>query len=392
MRKWIPLAAICLGSLLFLVDTTAVTVAVPDIGREFVTPLSGLQWVLTIYTLVLALIMLPAGFVADRHGHRRVFLAGLGIFLLTSLICGLTPGIEVLIAARGVQAIGGAAMAVTTFTLIGSCYSGRDRGIAMGIWGAVNGLAAATGPMIGGVLTQYWSWRAIFMINLPIVIVTVALTLRIAPSPGNRGKRFDVLGLLGLFRSSSFTAIMVCAGVSSSVFACLVYTSVWLQSGLGLGPVRAGLALVPLALSIFVASTVAGRLHDVSPRIMIGIGLLVAAAGCALQAGLDDQSTARSILAGLVVTGAGVGLAMPSMGGALLGSVAPQRFGIAVDAMTTCRQLGQSLGVAALGVVFSSGTGPADGLNRVCLTAAALGLVAAACGFLLIGKTVGARV
>jgi hypothetical protein len=125
---------------------------------------------------------------------------------------------------------------------------------------------------------------------------------------------------------------------------------------------------------------------------MISTGLLVAAAGCALQAGLDEQSTALSILAGLVVTGAGIGLAMPSMGGALLGSVAPQRFGIAVGAMTTCRQLGQSLGVAALGVVFSSGASPADGLNRVCLTAAALGMVAAACGFLLIRETVGARV
>lgn len=387
MRKWVPLAAICLGSLLFLVDTTAVTVALPEIGRDFGTPLSSLQWVLTIYTLVLALVMLPAGSIADRHGHRKVFLAGLGIFLVTSLVCGIAPGIDVLIAARGAQGIGGAAMAVTTFALIGSCYDGRDRGIAMGIWGAVNGLAAAAGPMIGGVLTQYWSWRGIFMINLPLVVVTVLLALRIAPSEGNRGKRFDVVGLLRLFRGSSFNAVMVCVAVSSSVFACLVYTSVWLQAGLGLGPVRAGLALVPLALSIFVASTVAGRrLHNAAPRVVISAGLLVAAAGCALQAGLDEQSTATSILAGLVVTGIGVGVTMPAMGGALLGSVAPQQFGIAVGAMTTCRQLGQSAGVAVLGLVFATGASPAEGLNRVCLTAAALGLLAATFGLLLIRK------
>jgi hypothetical protein len=161
------------------------------------------------------------------------------------------------------------------------------------------------------------------------------------------------------------------------------------------GPVRAGLALVPLALSIFVASTIAGRrLHNAPPRIVISTGLLLAAAGCALQAGLDEQSTATSILAGLVVTGVGVrvGLTMPAMDSALLGSVAPQRFGIAVGVMTTCRQLGQSLGVAVLGLVFATGASPADGLNRVCLTAAAAGLVAATLGLLLIRESVGARV
>ncbi|MBP2327602.1 MFS family permease [Kibdelosporangium banguiense] len=393
MRKWIPLVAICLGSLLFLIDTTAVTVALPDIGRSFAAPLSGLQWVLTVYTLVLAVLMLPAGSIADRYGHRKVYLAGLGVFLAASFVCGVAPGIEVLIAARGVQAVGGAAMAVTTFALIGSCYSGRDRGVAMGIWGAVNGLAAAAGPMLGGVLTQFWSWRAIFLINLPLVVLTVVATLRIRSADGNRDKKFDLFGLIGLFRGSSFNAIMVCTGVSASVFACLVYSSVWLQSTLGLGPVRAGLALVPLALSIFVTSTLAGRLlHDVTPRIMISAGLLLAGAGCALQAGLDESSTTVSILAGLVVTGVGVGLVMPSMGGALLGSVAPERFGIAVGAMTTCRQLGQSVGVAVLGLVYESGVSPADGLNLVYLTAAVAGFVSSVLGFLLIRKTVGAGV
>jgi MFS family permease len=377
MRTWGPLVAICLGSLLFLIDTTAVTVALPDIGRTFGSSLGRLQWVLNGYTLVLALLMLPAGSLADRFGHRVIYLAGLGIFLAASLLCGVAAGIGVLIAARCAQAVGGAAMAVTTFALIGSCYSGRDRGIAMGIWGAVNGLAAAAGPMIGGLLAQYMSWRAIFLINMPLALITIALTMRtIAAAAGDRGTRFGVPAFLGLFRSASFTTIMLCVAVSSSVFACLVFTSVWLQSTLGLGPVHAGLALVPLALSIFVTSTIAGRrLTGARPRVMIGAGLLLAAAGSALQGGVDDQSTAWSILAGLAVTGIGVGLTMPAMGAALLGSVAPQRFGVAVGVMTTCRQLGQSVGVLMLGLVFDSGTTPADRLNRVHLTAAVLGVL-----------------
>ncbi|SMC71417.1 MFS transporter [Kibdelosporangium aridum] len=394
MRKWGALTAISLGSLLFLIDTTAVTVALPDIGRSFEASLTPLQWVLNIYTAVLAALMLVAGSVADRYGHRAIYLAGLTVFTAASLVCGLTPGIAVLIAARGVQGVGGAAVAVTTFALIGSSYAGRDRGIAMGIWGAVNGLAAAAGPIAGGLLTQYISWRAIFIVNVPLALLAIALTVRsITVVPGVRGKRFDMAGLVSLFRIASFNALMVCGVISASVFACLVFTSVWLQGTLKLGPVDAGLALVPLALSTFVTSTLVGRrLQHIPPRVLIGIGLLLGGAGCALQAGLDAGSTALSILCGLIVTGVGVGVLMPAMGTALFATVPPQRFGVAVGASTTARQLGQTLGVAVLGVVFQSGVDAVDGLNRVYLVAAGLGFAAAATGFLLIRENVGTTV
>ncbi|ONI79857.1 hypothetical protein ALI144C_24310 [Actinosynnema sp. ALI-1.44] len=386
MRKWGALVAVSLGSLLFLIDTTAVTVALPDIGHDLHAPLTPLQWVLNIYTAVLAALMLVAGSVADRHGHRAVYLAGLGVFTAASLACALAPNITVLITARGVQGIGGAAMAVTTFTLIGSSYDGRDRGIAIGIWGAVNGLAAAAGPMLGGVLTQYVGWQAIFLVNLPVALLAVALTrASVRPVPGNRGKRFDLAGLRSLLRVTTFNALLVCGIVAACVFACLVYTSIWLQDTLRLGPVAAGLAMVPLALSTFVASTLAGRrLRTVPPRLMIALGLLLGGVGSALQAGLDNDSTATAILVGLTVSGLGVGLLMPAMGAVLFATVPAEHVGVAVGMSTTARQLGQTLGVAALGLVFQTGGTSVDGLNRVYLVTAALGVLAAVVAFTMI--------
>ncbi|ALG10089.1 MFS transporter [Kibdelosporangium phytohabitans] len=394
MRKWGALIAISLGSLLFLIDTTAVTVALPDIGRDLHASLTPLQWVLNIYTAVLAALMLAAGSVADRHGHRAVYLAGLGVFAVASLACALAPTVTVLITARGVQGIGGAAMAVTTFALIGSSYDGRDRGIAIGIWGAVNGLAAAAGPMLGGLLTQYLGWQAIFLANLPLAALAIALTRTSVPAvPGTRGKRFDLAGTLALFRLATFNALIVCGTITAGVFACLVYTSIWLQDTLRLGPVAAGLAMVPLALSTFAASTLAGRrLQCVPPRIMITLGLLLGGAGSALQAGLDNDSTATAILTGLVVSGLGVGLLMPATGAVLFASVPAERVGVAVGVSTTARQLGQTLGVAALGLVFQAGHGSVDGLNRVYLTTAALGVIAAVVAFTTIHDKASAQV
>lgn len=167
MRPWWPLVAICLGTFLFLLDTTVLNVALPAIGSDLHAPLSGLQWVVNIYTLALAVLMLPFGSLADRFGARNVYVVGLTVFALASLCCALAPGTGLLIASRAVQGIGGAAMSVSTFALIGAVYRGPDRGTAMGVFGAVTGLGAAVGPMLGGVLTEYLSWRAAFLLNLP---------------------------------------------------------------------------------------------------------------------------------------------------------------------------------------------------------------------------------
>src|ERR1700722_3029256 len=154
MRKWMPLIAVCLGTFMLLVDVTIVTVALPDMAASLQTSFSALQWVVDIYTLILAALLLGMGAVADLRGRRRLYIAGLTVFALASLGSGLAHNTTMLIAARGVQGIGGAAMYATTIALLSSSYQGRDRGIAFGVWGAVSGAAAAAGPILGGLLTQ----------------------------------------------------------------------------------------------------------------------------------------------------------------------------------------------------------------------------------------------
>ncbi|MFE0102041.1 MFS transporter [Streptomyces sp. NPDC059009] len=459
MRKWWPLVAICLGTFMFLLDTTVLNVALPDIGADFSAPLSGLQWVMNVYTLVLAVLMLPFGSLADRVGPRTVYVAGLAVFAVASLGCALAPGTGVLVAARAVQGVGGAALSVATFALVVAVYRGPDLGRAMGVFGAFTGLGAAVGPMVGGVLTEWLSWRAAFYLNIPLALATLALTLRVLPArdrtPGVRrdAPRVDLPGTAAfalcagsltyalttagddgltpvayaalalaalalalfvrlelrsphplldvrLFRRRAFAAVMLCVLASSAAFAALLFTSVWLQSGLGLGPVRAGLALMPLALACFVASLVSGRaLHGRSPRAVVGTGLLLSGVGCALQSGLDAGSSAGSLALGLAVTGAGVGLMTPAMAGAVFAAVPAERGGMAAGAMTTFRQLGPTLGVAAFGVLFrtggadagagGAGASMAAGLSRVFLGAAGVGLAGAVLAFAFV-RTSGA--
>ncbi|WP_028921401.1 MFS transporter [Pseudonocardia acaciae] len=439
MRTWWPLVAVCLGSFLFLLDTTVVAVALPDIGRDLsgdvTASLATLEWVPNGYTLVLAVLMLSAGSVADRLGQRRACLGGLGVFGVASLACALAPGTGWLVAARCAQGIGGAALAVTGFALVAAAYQGRRRSTAIGVYFAVNSLAAAVGPIVGGLLTEHLGWRSIFFVNVPVVVLTMAMSawaLPADPARAGRPARLDLPGMalfavfaagatfgltsasehgwaspatvaalavavaalvgflavearradgvldVSLLRTAAFASALVACAVWSVVFAALVFTSVWLQAGLGLGPVAAGLAMVPLAGAAFLTSTVAGRaLHGRSPRLTVGAGLVLNGVGCALQTGLDADSGPAALTLGLVVTGIGVGLAGPALGSAVLAAAPPHRAGMASGAMSTTRQLGQTLGVAAFGILFQAGDGAVTaGLVRVNMVAAALSLLA----------------
>ena len=190
MRKWMPLIAVCLGTFMLLVDVTIVTVALPDMAASLQTSFSALQWVVDIYALILAALLLGMGAVADLRGRRRLYIAGLAVFALASLASGLASSTGMLIAARGLQGIGGAAMYATTIALLSAAYRGRDRGIAFGVWGAVSGAAAAAGPILGGLLTESLSWRWIFFVNLPVSVIAIGMSRR-ALSPdsaaGSRG-------------------------------------------------------------------------------------------------------------------------------------------------------------------------------------------------------------
>jgi EmrB/QacA subfamily drug resistance transporter len=397
---------------MLIVDTTVVTVALPDMAKSLDASLPHLQWVMNIYTLALAVMTLSAGSLGDLLGQRRVFGASIVIFSVASLVSGLAPNSGILIAARGVQGVGGAAMIGTTLALLGASYSGKDRGKAFGTWGAVLGIAAATGPMLGGVLTQYLSWRAIFYINLPIGVLTLILAVLFVPdSPRREGAKIDIPGMLSfavfagaltygliragedgnwssglvlsmlavsvvalivfvavelrhehpmldvrLFKRGSFSVIMLCVVATSVTFAGLVYTSIWLQDVLGLGALGAGAALLPMALATFVASKFIGkRLHAVPPRISIGVGLLLIAVGCALIGVLVGGGSSWYTLApGLILIGAGIGISGPGTNAAVLAAVPSDRGGMASGAMATFRQLGQALGVAVLGLIYQA--------------------------------------
>jgi MFS family permease len=195
VRKWLPLVAICTGTFMLLVDVTIVNVALPDVAADLGTTFGQLQWVVDVYALALASLVLGAGSLADLYGRRKLYLIGLVLFALASLASGLAPNAGALIAARGLQGVGGAIMFATTIALINTSYEGRDRGTAFGIWGATVGASAALGPILGGALTEI-SWRWIFFVNLPVCVLAVVLTLMaVEEARQPNAPRPDVLGI-----------------------------------------------------------------------------------------------------------------------------------------------------------------------------------------------------
>jgi EmrB/QacA subfamily drug resistance transporter len=414
MRKWLPLVAICLGAFILLVDVTIVNVALPSMADDLHASFSSLQWVMDVYALALAALLLVAGSLADLFGHRRLYAGGLTVFALASLACALAPDAGALITARAVQGAGGAAMFATSAALVSLTYKGRDRGVAFGVWGAVNGAAAAAGPVLGGLLTEGFGWQAIFLVNLPIAVAAVALTLRALPVTARGRGRLDLPGAvtftlsaaaltyalirggehgwsgtltvgafvvsgaaaaafvavearsahpmldLALLRRPSFAGLLGGALLlQAAAFSGLVFVSLWLQTVLKLSPIRGGLALMPLAGASFVVAAVAGRfMHRLAPRWPIGIGLLLISGGSALMwASISATSGQTSLFAGLVVVGIGVGLGTPVLVAAAVESVPPQRAGMAGGAVNTFRQLGYAFGVAVLGTVLTSRIG-----------------------------------
>ncbi len=172
-RKWWTLLAVCVATFMLLLDITVVNVALPDIQKNLHASLSSLQWVVDAYSLTLAAFLLTAGSLADRMGRRRVFTVGFAIFTIASFLCGISPNATLLNLARGLQGVGGAAMFATSLALIAQEFQGRERGTAIGAWGATIGGAVAVGPLIGGALTEGLGWEWIFFVNVPIGIAAI---------------------------------------------------------------------------------------------------------------------------------------------------------------------------------------------------------------------------
>ncbi|RXS69050.1 MFS transporter [Streptomyces sp. TM32] len=451
--KWWPLVAVSLGGFLLLVDVTIVISALPQTADALDASLTSLQWVMDGYALVLAALLMVAGSAADLFGRRRIAVAGLALFALASLACGLAPNAGVLITARALQGAGAAAMFATNAPLLMAAYQGRDRGVAFGVWGGTSSAAAAIGPVLGGLLTEYVNWRAIFLVNLPVCALAVWITLRgVHESYGDRTARIDwpgagcltvsagalIYGLmrgsehgwaeagtlaalgaaalalpvfilverrvgrplfdLALLRRPSFAALMAAALLlQAAAFPYLTFVGIWAQNIIRLSPVQAGLAVTPMALMSLLAGALgSGRVQRMAPQLPVGVGMLLVGAGVLLQwALLDDGSGWAALIPGLLVSGAGIGMAIPVLVPAALGAAPPHRAGMASGAVNTFRQLGFALGIAVLGTVFAkslhhlrpgasraaTGTAYVSGLRDIMLLS---GVVAVAGGLLVL--------
>ena len=410
-RKWWTLVVVCVATFMLLLDITIVNVALPKIAADLHSSFSDIQWVIDAYALTLAALLLTTGALADLLGRKLVFAIGLGLFSVTSLLCGLAPSSTFLILARGGQGIGGAIMFSTSLALLAQEFHGRERGTAFGAWGATIAASAAVGPLLGGALTQAFGWSSIFFINVPVGLAAVALTLaKVKESRNPEGTRLDWLGTVtftaslfllvfavirtsekgwgntevlvllavsavllalfivsqfvqtnamfdvSLFRKPTFTGASVAAfTLSAGMFAMFLYLTLYLQTILGFSPLQTGLRFLPFTVISFFVAAAAGKMTTRVPaRLQLFGGLLLTGVGLLLMRGLTGTSGWTALLPGFIVAGAGVGMVNPSLASTAIGVVPPQRSGMASGINSTFRQVGVATGIAVLGSIFQS--------------------------------------
>jgi EmrB/QacA subfamily drug resistance transporter len=410
-RKWWTLIAVCTAIFMLLLDITVVNVALPSIQQSLNSSFSDLQWVVDAYSLTLAAFLLTAGVVGDIFGRREVFAVGLAVFSAASLVCGLSTTSLMLNLARGVQGVGGAIMFATSLALIAQAFTGRDRGTAFGIFGAVTGGAVAVGPLVGGAITSAFGWRWIFFVNVPIGIIAIFITFaKIAESRDPSTRRIDWVGFisfslslfalvfalvrgndegwsstiivsllvasvvlmliffvnesrssdpmldLGLFKIPAFVGVsLVAFTLSASIFAMFLYLTLYIQDDLGYNPLPAGLRFLPLTLMAFIVAPIAGRMTvRVNSRYLLGTGMLLIAVGLFLMSHTHPTSSWTVLLWGFIVGGAGIGMVNPVLASGAISVVQPQHSGMASGSNNTFRQVGIATGIAVLGAIFSS--------------------------------------
>jgi EmrB/QacA subfamily drug resistance transporter len=407
-RSWWALIAICGATFMMLVDVTIVQVALPRIQRELHASFANLQWVIDAYALALSALILTSGTLADRVGRKRIFVGGLGLFTLASLLCGLSGNITLLILARGLQGIGGAAVFATSLALIAQEFRGPERAGAIAAWSATVGAAVAVGPLIGGALTDGLGWQWIFFVNLPIGLVTIVISLtRMVNVRDPDAERLDWAGLitfsgalfllifgllrgtdsgwgstlitsalagaavlfiafvsvelrqrrpmfdLSLFGNRAFCGVSLATfAVGAGMFAMFPFLTLYLQNALGYSPFEGGLRLLPATVLTFVVPLLARGLAGRAPGVLLGLGLGLTALGLALMHGVTASSSWTGLLPGLVLAGVGIGLANPAIANIALCVVPPERSGMASGISNTFRIGGLAVGVAALGAVF----------------------------------------
>ncbi len=426
-RSPLPLVVICLGYFLVILDTMVVNVALPAIGTELHGGVSSLQWVVDAYTLAFAGFLLSGGALVERLGARRTFVGSVALFATASLACGCAPSLAVLVGARVLQGAGAAVLVPSSLVLLQAAYTSREeRSRAFGAWGSIAGVGAAAGPIVGGLLVTAWSWRGVFLVNLPFALAALVLArgrlpaverrLRAADAAGQAlgvgslalltaalveggrlgwGSPAVLVGLaaaaitalgfvaaerrhrdpmlpLGLFAEPGFAAgSAVGLFINFGFYGQLFVMSLYFQQTRGYSALGAGLALLPEALLLVAASTMSGRLMARrGPRPAMLAGLSLGAAGLLGLAVAGPHTSYPELVPAMAAAGFGMALTMPAATASVMESAPPERGGIASGVVNAARQTGGVLGVALLGALLHTSRGTVSGLRPGLVVAA----------------------
>ncbi|MFE9611259.1 MFS transporter [Streptomyces sp. NPDC006012] len=429
----------CAGQFMVLLDSTIVGVALPDMQHRLHTNLSGLQWIVDAYVLLVAMLLLTGGVFADRFGRKRVYLSGVVVFTLASVLCAFAPSLGWLVTGRVLQGIGAAALSPGSLALLAAAYPvPQERVKAIGLWAGISGIGLAAGPLAGGILVNAFDWRAIFLVNVPIGAALLLAALPTlsesrnphAPAIDIPGTILSILGVgaltyglieggaqgwtsgtilaafaaavviiiafivvegrsatpmmpLRLFRNPLFTVsnaamVMVGFALMGSVF----FFSQFFVTVQGASILDSGLQTLPISLGMAIVSPYAGRLAArYGFRIVVTTGMALAGVGLLTLGFVHADTGYGNVWWRLAITGAGFALSMSPLTGAAIQSVSPQEGGLASGISSTARQIGAVLGVAVLGAIVttreSGGASFEAGLNSAFLTAGAACLLTA---------------
>ncbi|MGW3172755.1 MFS transporter [Streptomyces sp. NPDC001153] len=434
-RMWVPLLAVCAGYFMVILDVTVINVAVPVIGRDLRTSLTGIQWITDGYTLVFAGFLLTGGALGDRLGNRRVFCWGVAVFTVSSAGCALAPDAPFLVAARLLEGLGAALIVPGSLALLQQAYPvPAERSRAFGLWGSMAGIAASAGPLLGGLLVSTVGWRWVFLINLPVGVACLLLTLRhVARSPRCAARALDwpaqcaVVAAVALLTAAlneagrrGWTAPVVLAGVGLAAAAAtafvvrerlaaspvvplrllrsramsggvvigllfnfgfygMVFTaSLEFQHQRGLSALGTGLALFPAVAMTMFASVLSGRLaRRTGDRPLVVAGMLLAALGLAGWAAAGADPAYPLLVVPMMAAGFGTSFALTGSTATVMGAAPSSYSGAASALFNTARQIGSATGVALGGSLLATSTHYTTGL-RTSMTLGALAYLTAA--------------
>jgi EmrB/QacA subfamily drug resistance transporter len=409
--KILTLGAMCFALFMAMLDNTVVNVALPSIQTHFGSGVSGLQWIIDAYTLVFAAFMLTGGTLGDLYGRKRVFLIGLTIFTAGSLMAGLAPSLNALIAGRAIQGLGAAALLPGTLSILTQSFPDpRERAQAIGIWAGVSGLALAMGPIVGGALVDSLGWQSVFFLNIPIGIVAFIVALRVVrESKHPEGRHLDLPGQLlaitglgtltyalieantygwtsplilslfavaavatalfirvelrssspmldlSFFRNRTFAAAATVAGlVSFGMFGVFFFLTLFLQNVQGYSALQMGVRALPMTGAIIFTAPIAGNLAGrIGPRIPMTVGLAVVGVGMLLMQRITPGMPYSALWWNLLLMGVGMGMVMTPMTAAVMNAVPRARAGMASATSNASREVGGVFGIALLGAIVT---------------------------------------